>query len=152
MKDAILAYGIGAVCGSRSLLVPALIAGSSPGRWPVHGPLGAASRLPGGRWMMIAMAVGEVIADKSSRIPARTGALPLAARLTTGALSAAACARPGRRVSAAGAGAAGALTGTYLFFHLRRLATTRLPASNLAAGTGEDVLALGLGALMMRCR
>ena len=152
MKEWLIAYGIGAVCGSRSLLGPALVANTSSGRWPLGGPLAAAAHLPMGRALMAAMAAAELVADKNSRMPARTEALPLAGRLTMGAMSAAACARPSQRVSAAVAGAIGAYTGTYLFFHLRRLATTRLGASNVVAGAAEDAVAIGLGAAMMRCR
>lgn len=152
MKDWMLAYGIGAVCGSRSLLVPAMITNTAAGPWPLGGPLAAAAQMPGGRLALAAMAAGELLADKSGRIPARTDAVPLAGRLTTGAVSAAACARPGQRIPAAVAGAIGALTGTYLFFHLRGLATTRLGLSSAVAGTAEDAVAIGLGMAMMRCR
>ena len=152
MKEWLLAYGIGAVCGSRSLLVPALLANTSAGPWPLAGPLATAARSAGGRALMAAMATAELLADKSVRIPARTDALPLGARVTTGALSALACARPSQRVPAAVAGAIGALTGAYLFFHLRRLATARLGVPAIMAGAAEDALAIGVGTALMRCR
>lgn len=152
MKMWLLAYGIGTVCGSRSLLPPALIANTSAGRWPTNGPLGVLARFPAGSALMAIMAAAEVIADKTPGIPARTEALPLAGRVMTGAMSAAACARPSQRLPAAAAGALGAVTGTYLFFHLRRLATSRLGVPDVVAGAAEDALALGLGTTMMRCR
>ena len=152
MKEWLIAYGIGAVCGSRSLLAPALIANTSSRPWALGGPLAAAASLPLGRAVMTAMATAELIADKSGRIPPRTDALPLAGRLATGALSAAACAHPTQRVPAAVAGALGAYTGTYLVFLLRRFATTRLGVPNVVAGAAEDALAIGLGTAMMRCR
>jgi uncharacterized membrane protein len=147
-----LAYGVGAVCGSRSLLAPAIITTTSAGPWPPGGPLGAAARLPGGRALMVAMAAAELMADKSARIPARTDVLPLAGRAVTGAMSAAACARPNQRIPAALVGAIGALTGAYAFFHLRRLATSRLGLPDVVAGAAEDAVAIGLARAMMRCR
>ncbi len=149
MKEWMLAYGIGAVSGSRSLLAPAIAANTSMS--PLGGLLGTATRTAAGPRALALLAIGELIADKSPRIPARTDAVPLAGRVISGAMTASACARPGRATSAAVAGAAGALTGTYLFFHLRRLASTRLGVSNLASGLGEDALALATGLLLTRC-
>src|SRR5688572_8762537 len=149
MKDWMLAYGMGAVSGSRSLLGPAIAANTSTS--PLGGLLGTATRTAAGPRALALLALGELIADKSPWIPARTEALPLAGRVISGAVTASACARPGKTLSAAVAGAAGALTGTYLFFHLRRLASARLGASNLACGLGEDALALATGIMVARC-
>lgn len=152
MREWMLAYGIGAVCGSRSLLAPAIITNTSAGPSPLGGPLGAAAKLPGSRALMVAMAAGELLADKSARVPARTDALPLAGRAITGAISAAACARPSQRIPAALVGAVGALSGAYAFFHLRRLATSRLGLPGILAGAAEDAVVIALAAAMMRCR
>ena len=83
MNDIAFAWGIGAVCGSRSMLGPALVANTlAPG--PARG-------------LTKIVAAVEMLADKSAHVGARTDALPLTGRLATGALSAAACAAPGRR-------------------------------------------------------
>jgi uncharacterized membrane protein len=150
MKDLMLAFGLGAVAGSRSLLAPAVAVNASVS--PLGGLLGAVTRNPAAPGTLALLAVAEAIADKSPWIPARTEALPLTGRLMSGALTASACARPGRGLPAALAGAAGALAGTFAFFHLRRLAGARLGASNLACGLAEDATALASGMLLARCR
>jgi uncharacterized membrane protein len=136
MNDLAVAFGIGALSGSRSMLGPALV-----GRRLAPA---VAQRV------LTLLAAGEMVADKSTLIPARTEVLPLAGRVTTGALAAAGLARRDRRVAAAVAGAMGALAGTYAWYHLRRLATVRLGLSNMAAGLAEDALAVGAGALLLR--
>jgi uncharacterized membrane protein len=138
MNDLALAYGLGAVSGSRSMLGPALIGNRF---LPV-----AAERL------LQVMTVGEMFADKSARMPSRLEVVPLAGRAFTGALAAAGSAARGRRLRAALAGAAGAVTAAYVFYHLRRLATERLGVSNLVAGLAEDAIVTGAGALMLKHR
>lgn len=135
MKELVRAWGIGALSGSRSMLGPAVVAQS------------VASRSV--RTLLSVFAAGELVADKSSTIGARTDALPLAGRLILGAAAAATSVKR-HRVQAAFAGAAGALAATYAFFHLRRVATTRLKIPNAMAGLMEDAAALGAGAMLTR--
>lgn len=150
MREEMLAFGLGAVAGSRSLLAPAVAASASLS--PVGGLLGAMTRNPAGSRTLALLALAEAIADKSRWIPPRTETLPLGGRVMSGALTASACAGPGRTTRAAIAGAAGALAGTFVFFHLRRLAGSRLGASNLASGLAEDAIALTSAVLLTRCR
>jgi uncharacterized membrane protein len=135
MKELMIAYCAGAVSGSRSMLGLALAARSAPART-----------------LALGLAAAELVADKSPRVPNRTDPIPLAGRMLTGALAGAACARNGNKLPTALAGAAGALTGTYVFFYLRRLATERLGAPPLAAALTEDAMAVGSGMLVRRCR
>ncbi len=151
MKDIALAWGIGAISGSRSLLAPALVMQARPLPVPVH-ERPRPPRFRSGRWLMVAAAAAEMIADKTPGIPARTDALPLSGRLASGAAAAAAAAAPGGRVRAAAAGAAGALVASHALYHLRRLMTGRLGLPNAAAGLAEDVFAVGVGVLLMRQR
>lgn len=138
MNDIAFAWGIGAVCGSRSMLGPALVANTlAPG--PARG-------------LTKIVAAVEMLADKSAHVGARTDALPLTGRVATGALSAAACAAPGRRLRAAAAGAAGALAFAYGLYHLRRFVTGRLGVPDAAAGLSEDALAMAMGGLLLRHR
>jgi uncharacterized membrane protein len=138
MKDLILFGLVGAVSGSRSMLGPAMVANTA---LPL--PL---------RPLIGLMAVGEMAADKDPRIPNRTDPAPLAGRLMSGALTAAAIASPGRRYRAAAAGAVGAVWGTYGLYHLRRLATGRLGVPNAVAGLVEDALAVAVGMALLSGR
>jgi uncharacterized membrane protein len=138
MRDLLLFGLVGALSGSRSMLGPAMVANRS-----LPQPLGLLVGL---------IAVGEMAADKSPRVPDRTEPLPLAGRLVTGALTAAAIAAPGRGLRAAVAGAVGAAWGAYGLFHLRRFATDRLGVPNPVAGLLEDALAVTAGAALLRGR
>jgi uncharacterized membrane protein len=138
MRDLVLFGLVGALSGSRSMLGPAMVANRA---------------LPAVLQPVVGlMAMGEMAADKDPRLPARTQPLPLAGRLVTGALTAAAIAAPGRGLRAAVAGAVGAAWGTYGLFHLRRLATERLGVPNAVAGLVEDGLAVAAGAALLHGR
>lgn len=135
MTELARAWAIGALSGSRSMLGPAVMAQSA---------------LPHtARTILTLMTAGELVADKTPSIPARTDALPLTGRLVLGAAAAAGIAKR-HRLQAALAGAAGALTATYALFHLRRLATTRLRIPNVVAGMIEDAAVLSAGAMLTR--
>jgi uncharacterized membrane protein len=138
MREIVLYGLVGALSGSRSMLGPAMVANTA-----LPAPL---------RPLVGLMAVGEMAADKDPRIPARTEPAPLAGRLASGALTAAAIAAPGRGFVAAAAGAVGAVWGTYGLYHLRRLATERLGVPNAVAGLVEDALAVGVGIALLSGR
>jgi uncharacterized membrane protein len=135
MTELARACAIGALSGSRSMLGPAVMAQSALPRTA--------------RAILTMMTAGELVADKSAAIPARTDAFPLAGRLVLGAAAAAGSVKR-HRLQAALAGAAGALAATYAMFHLRRIATTRLRIPNVIAGMIEDAAALGAGAMLTR--
>jgi uncharacterized membrane protein len=124
---------IGAISGSRSMLGPALAV-----------PPGA------GKVVASTLAVGEMAADKDPRMPDRTEPVPLTGRMISGAVAAAALADRRHRLQAAAAGAAGAVIGTFAFYHLRQLMTTRLGMAGATAGFVEDALAVGSGMLLKR--
>jgi uncharacterized membrane protein len=90
-----------------------------------------------------------LLADKSPRIGNRTDLFPLMARVAMGALSGAACVNRSR-ARAAMLGALAALGGSFGWFHLRRLATTRLGMPNVVAGVVEDAAAVALGTMIVR--
>jgi hypothetical protein len=136
MRELAIFCGVGALCGSRSMLGPALV---SRHLLP-----------PAASGLLATLAAGELMADKSSQVGDRTDPLPLAARVVLGAITAGAYASRPRRAQAALIGAAGALAGAYVFNYLRRVATTRLGVANAAAGVFEDVLALGAGSMLLR--
>jgi uncharacterized membrane protein len=137
MKELAIAWGIGALSGSRSMLGPAVVAQSALS--------------PPARTVLSLLAAGELIADKNPGIPARTDAPLLAGRLVMGAAAAAGYAKR-KRFQAALIGAAGALVSTYASFHLRRFVTNRFRIPNAVAGMMEDAAALGAGAMLMHAR
>jgi uncharacterized membrane protein len=127
----VLAILIGIVAGLRSMLAPAVVS------WAVH--FGALH--VGGTWLAFlgkswvtaaftALALGELIADQSPAIPARTTPLPFLVRLASGALTGAAIGVDrGRWVAGAVAGVVGALIGTL---------AGRAARARLAAAFGRD--------------
>lgn len=137
MNDIALALTVGGLTGSRSMLGPAIAADHL---------------LPGalGRGVQLLLA-GECVADKHPQMPSRTDLLPMAGRMISGAMAAAALASSRRRRPAmAVAGAAGALVSTLLLYHVRRYACTRGGVGNITAGVVEDALALGGAELVSR--
>jgi uncharacterized membrane protein len=127
------AIGWGVVAGMRSLLPLSLLA---RGRWKRVG--------------LCAAAVGELLADKLPRMPARTAALPLGGRAFMGALAAALASPAERRVGAAALGLGAAVATSFLMVNLRRLATEGLGVPNAIAGLAEDAGALALGRALAR--
>lgn len=92
------------------------------------------------------LAVGELIADKLPKIPARIQPGPLGARALTGGLSGAAVFRSEDADAVAGAiiGAATAIGAAYAGYHLRHAAVEKgIP--DFAYALGEDALAFSLG-------
>lgn len=74
MTTALTCFGIGLVAGLRSMTAPAAVALSSRGRGSK-------------RYVVAALALGELVADKLPMTPSRKSALPFAGRIMTGALS-----------------------------------------------------------------
>ena len=139
------AAGLGAVTGSRSMLAAAVTARE----------LSSRRRLPRGsgrleRWLarsgtskaLMAMAAGELIADKVPGIPDRVAPGPLTGRALIGALLGAAAVDADHRATGAFAGAAGAIAGSFAGWFLRRETgrVTMLPDAAIAIG--EDAVAL----------
>lgn len=108
------------------------------GRGPVRALVGAA-------------AAGEVLADKIAPLPPRDDFLPLAGRITGGALVGAVAADlvGAPRLVPACMGAAAAAGAAVIATRLRRRASAQGQAG-LAAAVGEDTVAAGLGASAAR--
>ena len=118
---------IGAVTGMRSMLPLAIL---SVGGGPRKGIT------PG----LLALALGEIAGDKWAGAPDRISAAGLAARITTGALAAAAVAPRHRRYAGAVVGSAAAVAGGCLSFALRAGAMRRF--GRVRTGVIEDAIAL----------
>jgi hypothetical protein len=125
---------LGAASGVRTFSAPAALA--------ARGHLGGRR----GRYAVLAVAAGEMAADKSPAIPDRTGPPALGGRVGAGALS-------GHRVGGgrgALAGAVGAGAATFLSHHARTVLTERLPVPGAVVGVAEDVTVLCAVALATR--
>lgn len=120
---------LGAITGMRSMSGPAALA------------LGQHNAL---RQVVPMLALGEMIADKTSAIGDRIDPLPLAGRACLGALVGAVIARQTHGNPVAG-GCLGAVTAT-VAAHLAYDARKRLPVPNLVGGLLEDALVVGVAA------
>jgi uncharacterized membrane protein len=92
-----------------------------------------------------ALALGELIADKTGLVGNRTDPLPLAGRAVMGAIVGAMVARQhsGNVVVAGLIGASAAVIAAHLAFRIR----SRLPLSTVAGGMLEDAVMMGMAAI-----
>ncbi|MDQ2901268.1 MAG: hypothetical protein M3Y07_15935 [Acidobacteriota bacterium] len=96
------------------------------------------------RNIALALAAGELIADKLPSAPNRTSAGSLAARVVSGALCGAAVYSSNRRPIATGAllGGLGAIAGSFAGYEARRRLGHRLEIPDAAIAVLEDGLAM----------
>lgn len=118
---------LGAMTGLRSMAGPAALARTH------GGTLGG---------LTAALALGEMLADKTSWVGNRIDAAPLAGRAVIGALAGglAAGRRPSERVLGAAIGASAAIVAAHIGFRLR----TRSPFPAAASGLIEDAFVASL--------
>lgn len=137
-QDWVPLAALASTAGMRSMTAPAALARSFIRRTR-H------SRSPGVA-ALLALAAGELIADKLPQIADRIDPLPLLARAASGAVvgyvAADALARP--RAEGAIVGAAAAVATAALTYQARRYADRHTPIPDRALGLLEDVLALGM--------
>jgi uncharacterized membrane protein len=141
------AAGLGAVAGVRSMTAPALLSWAGYEGWA-----GTPRVLRQGRMVKVlsALAVGEIIADKTPYVPNRTAPASLAWRIASGALVGGALCASKHKPAAIGmlAGGLGALAATYGAFHLRHRIAEGM--SDKLVAVAEDAIAVGGGALLIR--
>jgi uncharacterized membrane protein len=129
IRTVMRSFGIGATCGLRSMMGPAVV------RWRVRDPA---------RLALAALAVGELIADKLPTTPARTIPPALLFRALSGGFSgrSLAVSLDADRAAGAVAGTLGALIATYAGMAIRAgvVRYARLPDPLVALA--EDALAL----------
>lgn len=140
---------IGVVAGMRALSAPALLS-RHLSQSPIN-PL-AHSRLhfltnPNAAKTLTVLAGTELLGDKAPNGPDRTTPPQLVVRLASGAVCGAAVGESQGQSGRLGAvlGAAGALVGTFAFFHLRRYLTHEQALPDTAVALLEDALTLGAG-------
>ncbi len=143
-----LCFLLGVVCGLRSMMAPAAVCWGARLGW-LHF---AGTRLafignPITLIVFTLFALGELVADKLPKTPARTSPPGLIARILFGGACAAALA-----VSAGGSvgvavvlGVGGAIAGTYGGYALRHAITASGKLPDLPVALVEDVIAIVLG-------
>jgi uncharacterized membrane protein len=147
----LLAFGLGVVAGLRSMTAPAIVSWAARLGWlHLEGtPLAflAVSWVP---YVLTALMLGELVADKLPRTPSRTQPGPFIGRILTGGLSGAALAAGVGLSLVVGiiAGALGAVAGT-LGGHRARTGLVRaLGGPDYVVALVEDVVAVG-GAILV---
>jgi uncharacterized membrane protein len=150
-KEALLAAaGFGAIAGLRSMAAPQLLSRRLSHRRRRRGRLAQVLGSPAAARTLRLAALGEVVADKVPRMPARTKPLPLLGRAAAGALCGLAVAGElgTRRLGPALVGAGAAVAATFAAYHLRRGADRALP--DALVGFAEDGLVRAVGSRFAR--
>jgi uncharacterized membrane protein len=149
---AVLAFLVGVIAGLRSMTAPAAVAwGARLGRLQLDGSALAFLGSAVAAWLLTALALGELVADKLPKTPSRTQPGPFIARILTGALSGAALTAGTGSSVAAGAllGALGAVAGTLGGYQLRTRLVPALKVPDYVVALAEDVVAVGGAALIV---
>jgi uncharacterized membrane protein len=148
----LLAFGIGVVAGLRSMTAPAVLA------WAAHlGWINLSSSplaFMGSIWAVGIFslgALGEFVADQLPTTPARTTAVPLAARIVMGLLTGACLGAAGGTSLWLGAvvGAIGAIAGAFAGYQARVGLVRALQAPDFAIAIPEDLLAVAMGLFLV---
>jgi uncharacterized membrane protein len=146
----LLAFALGIVAGLRSMTAPAAIAWSAHFGW-LHlagTPLAFLDSAPA-RYLLLALMLAELVADKLPFTPSRTRPGPFTGRILTGGLAGAALAAGlGQSLPlGAVAGALGAVAGTLGGYRARTELVRALEVPDYVVALTEDVVAVG-GALL----
>ena len=145
----VLAIGIGAVAGLRTLAAPAVLAWAVKRRWIRLGKSPFATIISAKASKRITdLAVSELIADKLPFTPSRLKAGPLASRIVSGAVCGATIYGVVKKPLAEGAvlGGVGAIAGAFSGYHMRKRLSGDMPS--LGVAVLEDALAIG-GAVLI---
>jgi uncharacterized membrane protein len=146
----LLVFGIGVVAGLRSMTAPAVVAWAAHLGWiNLHGsPLA----FMGSAWAVgffTLGALGEFVADQLPSTPARTAAVGLTARIVVGLLTGACLAVGASYWLGALVGAIGAIAGTFGGYQARVRLVRGLRVPDAAIAIPEDLVAIGLGLLVV---
>lgn len=146
MSISILAVAIGIVAGLRSMTAPAAVAWAVRFGWlHLEGTPLAFLQSAAATYLLTALMLAELVADKLPTTPSRTRPGPLIGRIVTGGLSGAALtAGTGGSLSlGAMLGAVGAVAGTF-GGHAARVGLVRaLRVPDYVVALAEDVVAVG---------
>jgi uncharacterized membrane protein len=146
------AFGFGVVAGLRSMSAPAVVAWAAYLGW--INLSGSHLAFMGSAWavgIFTLAALAEFIADQLPTTPPRTTAVPLAARIVMGLLTGACLGTAGGASLWLGAltGAIGAIAGAFGGYRVRVGLVRSLQAPDFAIAIPEDLIAIGLGLLLV---
>lgn len=149
MSVYLLAFLIGIIAGLRAMTAPAAVAWANYfGHLDLSGTWLAFLGNVWARWILTALALGELVTDQLPSTPSRTVPVQFGARILTGGLSGAAIvAASGSWIGGLLAGAVGAIVGTLGGRAFRAKLAAALGSDRPAAFT-EDAIAIG-GALLI---
>jgi uncharacterized membrane protein len=148
----LLVFGIGVVTGLRSMTAPAVVA------WAAHlgwiNLSGSPLAFMGSAWavgIFTVGALGEFVGDQLPTTPARTAAVGLTARIVIGLLTGACLGIAGGASYWLGAliGAIGAIAGAFGGYQARVRLVRSLHVPDAAIAIPEDLVAIGLGLLLV---
>jgi uncharacterized membrane protein len=148
----VLTFGIGLVSGLRAFTGPAAVA------WAAHlgwiSLSGSALAFMGSKWALIIftlLALIEYVTDQLPSTPARTVPMQLGTRLLMGMLAGACLAVAGGASPWLGAicAALGTLVGTFGGYRARRALVKSLKVPDIVVAIPEDLIAIGLGFLLV---
>jgi len=143
-----LAFGIGVVAGLRTLTAPAVVSWAAHLNWlnleDSHLAFMGSSPAVA---IFTLLAVGELIADQSSKIGKRTAPGPLIGRIITGGLSGATiCAAAGQSfLFGAALGGLGGIVGAFGGYGTRTGLVKKLGVKDVIIAVPEDLVAIGVG-------
>jgi uncharacterized membrane protein len=148
----LLAFGIGVVTGLRSMTAPAVVAWAAYLGW--INLSGSHLAFMGSIWAVAIFtlgALGEYVADQLPNTPARTAPVGLSARIVMGLLTGACLGIAGGASLwlAALAGAIGAIAGAFGGYQARTGLVRALHVPDIAVAIPEDLVAIGLGLLLV---
>ena len=148
-----LAFLIGFLAGLRSLMPPAAVAwGAHLGWLKLPGFLSILGTIPAVAIFTLA-AMSELVVDKLPRVPSRTSAPGLVARVLTGGGMGACIAAAGGQSLFLGMalGAAGGIAGAYAGYHARKRLVEALRVPDWYVALAEDLLAIAGCVLIVFC-
>ena len=148
----LLAFGIGVVTGLRSMTAPAIVSWAAHLGWiNLSGSHLAFMESAWAVGILTLGALGEFGADQLPAAPARTTAVPLAARIVMGSLTGACLATAGSASLWLGAltGVIGAIAGAFGGYQARVGLVRALRAPDFAIAIPEDLIAIGLGLFLV---
>src|SRR3989454_10914530 len=148
----LLAFGMGIVAGLRSMTAPAVVAGAAHIGWISLS--GSSLAFMGSVWAVAIFPLAplaEFVADHPPAAPARTTAVPLVARIVIGLLTGASLGVAGGASLwvAALTGAIGAIAGAFGGYQARVGLVRALHVPDFVIAIPEDLVAVGLGLLLV---
>jgi uncharacterized membrane protein len=148
----LLAFCIGIVAGLRSLTAPAVVAWAAHLGWIKLS--GSSLEFMGSAWavsIFTLLALVELVTDQLPKTPARTTPVPLGARIVMGLLTGACVGIAGGASLRLGAllGAVGGIAGAFGGYHARVGLVRSLRVPDFAIAIPEDLIAIGLGLLIV---